>query len=58
MSVRAEMAMRAPPGPQIVLGGVGPVLPYLLVLDDEGSQKEPYPRGETDRGDYKSYSRL
>ena len=27
------------PCPQIVLGGVGPVLPHLLALDDEGGQK-------------------
>ncbi len=37
--------------PRVVLGGVGPVLPYRLVLDDEGGQKESYTRKETDSGD-------
>jgi hypothetical protein len=56
MSVRAEMAMRAPPVHRSFL--VASVLPYLLILDNEGGQKEPYPCEETDRGTYESYSCL
>src|SRR5215208_1115883 len=39
------------PGPEVVLGGVGPIVPELLVLDQERGQEEPYPRQETDDGD-------
>src|SRR5829696_7876256 len=38
-------------GPEVVLGGVDPVVTHVLVLDEEGGQEEAYSREEPDDGD-------
>jgi hypothetical protein len=53
--VRAEMAMRAPPAHRSFLVASVQSCPTFWYSTMKGARKEPYPREETDRGDYKSF---